>query len=308
MFSGWAGSGKNAKKADEKLSEFTEKISLVIITYYTGSALWDCLQAAVEQVDEVIIVNNGNGPKTLSRLHSFCDANTKASLIDGHGNIGFAAACNLGAGHSGHDLLMFLNPDAILHLDTVDRLRACLLQLPAVSVVGARLLNQSGTEQRGGRRGKLTLWSALVSLSGLRKLEKFSSLFADVHWERQALPEQPIEVPAISGACMVFRKKGYETLGGFDERYFLHVEDLDICRLVTNSGGKVVFVPDAEVTHIGSTSRVGVLAVNWHKAKGLIRYFVKFSNSIPELTLVYLVSPLIAGAIMFRALAISLRR
>jgi len=290
------------------MSKLANKISLVIVTYYTGPALWNCLKTAVEQVDEVVIVNNGNGEKTLSRLNDFCDTNAKARLITGHGNIGFSAACNLGAGNSCHDLLMFLNPDAILHRDTVDQLSACLVTLPAMSVVGARLLNESGTEQRGGRRGQLTLWSALVSLSGLHKLQRFSSLFADMHWEKQALPEQPIEVPSISGACMLFRKKDFSALGEFDERYFLHVEDLDICRVVRSSNGKVVFVPKAEVTHIGSTSRVSMLTVNWHKAKGLIRYFVKFSNSTPELTMIYLVSPLIAGAIMFRALLLSLRR
>ncbi|MCF6294033.1 MAG: glycosyltransferase family 2 protein [Robiginitomaculum sp.] len=289
------------------MSKLADKVSLVIVTYYTGSAWWKCLETAVEQVAEVIIVNNGNGEKTLSRLNDFCDGHSMVSLITGHGNIGFSAACNLGASKSCHNLLMFLNPDAILHRDTVDQLSACLATLPAMSVVGARLLNESGTEQRGGRRGKLTLWSALVALSGLYKLERFSSLFADMHWEKQALPEQPIEVPSISGACMMFRKKDFESLEGFDEKYFLHVEDLDICRVVRNSNGKVVFVPTAEVTHIGSTSRVSMLAVNWHKAKGLIRYFVKFSNSTPELTTIYLVSPLIAGAIMFRALLLSLR-
>ena len=307
MFSGRTCSGRTDYRVTRQVSELANKVSLVVVTYYTGPALWKCLKAAVKQVDEVIIVNNGNGAKTVNRLIRFCDGNVKARLIDGHGNIGFASACNLGAFNSQHDLLMFLNPDAILHLNTVDRLRVCLLRLPAMSVVGARLLNESGTEQRGGRRGKLTLWSALVSLSGLCRLEKFSSLFANMHWEKQALPKQPIEVHSISGACMMFRKLGYETLGGFDEKYFLHVEDLDICRVVKSSNGKVVFVPDAEVTHIGSTSRVGVLAVNWHKSKGLIRYFAKFSNSTPELTLVYLISPLIAGAIMARALVLLMR-
>lgn len=284
------------------------KTSVIIATYFTGPTLWKCLDACIEQADEVIIVSNGNRVETLVKLDQIAQQNPSVRLFKGGGNIGFARASNFGAKQARSEILMFLNPDAILHAGTLQTMRKILLEQTSPCLVGARLLNKDGSEQRGARRGKMTPWSALVSLSGLRLFEKISPLFADMHWERQPLPDQPIEVPAVSGAGMMFRKTDFETVGRFDRRYFLHVEDLDICRTMTDLGGKVIFSPKAVITHYGSTSRAGVFFVNWQKAKGLVQYFIKFSTTKRGFVGAVLLAPLIVSAIMLRTFWLKFRR
>lgn len=281
-------------------------ISVIVVTYFTGPSLWKCLRSCAD-AKEVIIVNNGNHPHVVERLISYAEKHDHIHLLDGNGNIGFAAACNLGAKQAQSEILMFLNPDAVLHEPALEEMFNALTSLPKPSVVGGRLLDIYGKEQRGARRGNLTPWSALVSMTGLAKFSQKSSIFTNMHWENRPLPKQPQEVPALSGACMMFRKPDFEQIGGFDEKYFLHVEDLDICRNIYNAGGKVVFVPTAEITHYGSTSKVHILRVNWYKTKGLVRYFLKFSKTPWSKAGAALLAPAIFLAIMVRASWLSLK-
>jgi GT2 family glycosyltransferase len=186
-------------------------------------------------------------------------------------------------------------------------LKKALKEKPKLGIAGARLLNQDGSEQRGARRGVLSPWAALVSMTGLSRLEKFSPIFADMHWEGHPLPKKPKIVPAISGACMMLRSQDFEQISGFDERYFLHVEDLDICRRIREKEGNVLFVPAALITHYGSTSQASIFRINWNKATGLVRYFYRFSQNIWEKLLALVLSPLIVTAMMLRTVWIKIR-
>ena len=89
-------------------------------------------------------------------------------------------------------------------------------------------------------------------------------------------------------------------IGGFDEGYFLHVEDIDICRRVGEAGGAVVFEPAAEALHFGGTSSASWAKVEAHKARGLVYYFDKFAASAGERALVRALAPLIGALLMAR--------
>ncbi len=285
------------------MTKDNDDVAVVIVTYFTGPSLWDCLRSCLEsKVGEIIIVSNGNQKNTLEKLREFTAKHSHAHLCEGHGNIGFSKACNLGAKHAKRPYYMFLNPDAILHQDTLSHLKHALGTRRVPSIAGARLLNVDDTEQRGARRGDLNMCSALVSISGATRFAHIFPMFADMHWENKPLPDAPESVPAISGACMMFRAEDFAHVGGLDERYFLHVEDLDICKRIRQCGGDVVFVPSAKITHIGSTSKANIFRVNWHKSIGLIRYFYRFSNNTMEQTLALVLAPLIIGALMMRTL------
>ena len=99
----------------------------------------------------------------------------------------------------------------------------------------------------------------------------------------------------------------FEALGGFDEDYFLHVEDIDVCRRARDQGGEVYFVPEAVVMHYGSTSQVRRQKVEWEKLKGFTRYFLKHSHTIFGKILTYLAWPFMAIAIMGRAWYLAIR-
>ena len=238
----------------------------VIVTYHTGDVLWDCLQEAVRQCDRVVVVSNGNPAEVERRLAE----EGRWDLLSGHGNIGFASAVNRGAEGMGEDHILVLNPDAVMRGDCVARLVEVAKGLPVPAVVGARLVDETGTELRGSRRRALTPWT----------------LFRGLNLHRRPLPSEPLEVGAVSGAAMLLSRESWEALRGFDTHYFLHVEDLDICRRAAKLSGGAVFVPDAEVVHPGSTSDVASWVVETHKYMGLRRYFTRHNPVWGRLVLV----------------------
>ncbi len=284
-------------------------ISAVIVSYQTGPALKECVASilADEQIDQLILVDNGNSDDMCAWMDDQASQQAGMMVLRGPGNVGFAKACNAGAQQAKGTHLLFLNPDALLQHNALSQLMNALKSAPRGSIVGARLLNTDGSEQRGARRGRLTPWSAIVSMTGLGRFAHLHPAFADLHQEGQPIPKAPITVHAISGACMLIRQDDYQKLGGFDERYFLHVEDLDLCRRVRKAGGDVIFVPTAHVVHYGSTSKSNRLVVDWHKATGLARYFCKFSHSPLEAVGAAILAVPIIVAVMIRSVVISVK-
>ena len=275
------------------------RVSVVMVTYMTGPALFEAISAVIQDTDvcELIIVDNGNDLETRRKLGEFAKANNKIQILQGHGNIGFSKANNLGAKSASGDYLLFLNPDAILRESTLRKLVLCGSRLKGPWISGAMLRLMNGNEQCGARRDLLTPWRAFISFSPLHKLPFFDS----VHRHKDPVPSEPIPMPVVSGACMLMERAGFESIGGFDEDYFLHVEDIDICRRASNQGGDVYFVPDAEVSHYGSTSQVRRQTIEWEKAKGFITYFKKFATTPLGRLFVILSAPLIILVIMSRA-------
>ncbi|WP_309092173.1 glycosyltransferase family 2 protein, partial [Phenylobacterium sp.] len=197
------------------------------------------------------------------------------------------------------DLLVFLNPDAFLQPGCIAELVREIEGRPVPCLVGGRILNADRTEQRGARRGEITPMSALLSLSTLSKLIPGWRRF-EVHWEDETAPEQAQSVPTISGACFCMRRDDFEAVGGFDEGYFLHVEDVDLCWRVRRQGGQVLFHPKAEVVHLGHTSLASPLKVEFHKGVGLARYFRKRADGLGGRALAWLLSPLIVATALVR--------
>ena len=163
---------------------------------------------------------------------------------------------------------------------------------PSPCVVGARILNADGSEQRGARRGEVTPVTTLLSLSHLTRALPFLRKF-EIHWEAEAPPKRPTAVPTISGACFYMSREDFRVLEGFDERYFLHVEDIDLCWRARRAGGSVVFAPQAEVVHLGSTSHAHSLVVEFHKGRGLARYFRKRADTPLRAALALALGPVI---------------
>jgi N-acetylglucosaminyl-diphospho-decaprenol L-rhamnosyltransferase len=154
------------------------------------------------------------------------------------------------------------------------------------------VLNADRSEQRGARRGEITPMSALMSLSGLAGRVRAWRRF-EVHWEDQPLPDRAAPTPTISGACICMRREDFEAVQGFDEGYFLHVEDVDLCWRVRQQGGVVLFHPKAEVIHLGHTSQTSPLKVELYKGLGLARFFRKRAVGPAASLVAWLLSPVI---------------
>src|SRR5690606_9961431 len=150
-------------------------------------------------------------------------------------------------------------------------------------------------------------FSAFVGFCGLHRLRGLGPAFRNVHREREKLPAGPVPTPVVSGAAVVLRADDFAALGGFDEAYFLLVEDIDLCRRVGEAGGQVMFAPQARVMHHGSTSDASLVRVEWAKSMGFIHYFWKFGRGAGGKVQAALVTPLIVAAIMGRAYWVGLR-
>jgi N-acetylglucosaminyl-diphospho-decaprenol L-rhamnosyltransferase len=275
--------------------------SAVVVSFYTGPVLDHCISALLiaPLCQQIVLVNNGNPPEVLARLARLGDKQSKLKIIDGHGNIGFGRACNLGSEHINQSKIVFINPDCIIDEGTLPALAEALTYQPR-ALVGGALRNQDGGEQRGCRRGELTLWSALISFLGLGREGKQAGIWRDFNRTKEPVPVDVVEMPVVSGALMAISATQFDVLGGFDPAYFLHVEDIDLCRRVRDRGDLVLFAPRATALHIGSTSDASSLAIESAKIASFGRYFLKAARTLIDFMSFGLVMPLVALAIIGR--------
>jgi GT2 family glycosyltransferase len=263
-------------------------VSAVVVTYQTGPALSGAIEAVLGQagLQELVLVDNGNPEPVLAALKRLANRDGRLRLLTGHGNVGYAAACNLGARAARGDYLLFVNPDCLLPDGAVAEFLAVARRSPRPAVLGCRLTNPDGTEQRGSRRETLTPRTALVEALRLDRFLPGNPHIVRLNQHDRPAPEEVAEVPVVSGACLFLSARDFRALDGFDEGYFLHVEDLDFCFRMRKAGGHVIFLPHVRPVHYRSTSRAHAVFIEWCKTRGFLRYFRKnFSDSHSRLVI-----------------------
>ena len=241
-------------------------IAVVVVAYNSEETLDECLSRlrAAQGVAEIRVVDNASRDASLDIAQRHAVADARLRFIANPDNPGFAVACNQGAAASTASWLAFVNPDCFVEPHTL----ACLRDAAATrgdTLVGSVLRGEDGTLDAAARRRDPD-FRAMLRSPAARDL----SLPRD--------PAQPLQpVDAVSGALMLLPRALFARIGGFDEGYRLHAEDLDLCRRVRQAGGVVAIANDSEVLHVrGVSSRRRPLFVEWHKHRGLWRYFRKF--------------------------------
>lgn len=258
--------------------------SIIMVTYHTGPVLEQAIAAIMKlkEAVELVLVNNGNPPEVEADLSERFSNDPKVRYITGHGNIGFGRGCNLGVRMSKGDRVLLLNPDSILPTDTIRHLYQQEKGLKRPYMLGARLVDEQGHEEGGCRRALLTPLTAFVETFGLSKFFPKYRL----NYNNDPLPKEKVLMPAISGAFMYLVKEDFNHVHGFDEGYFLHVEDLDLCLRFTRHGGEVYFMPHLVVTHIGATSDTSSEFIEKQKAISFSHYFHEnFASTCPYILL-----------------------
>ena len=243
-------------------------IAAVVVSHRSASTLDDCLLRlrGAHGVAQIRVVDNASDDATLEIVQRHALADPRLRFIANPDNPGFAVACNQGAAASDAPWLAFVNPDLRVRPDSLARLRAHALALPAPALLGADLLGEDGVRDGAARRRDPDFAAMLRAPVSASRLE----LAMDVV---QAL--QPVD--AVSGALMLMPRSLFAGIGGFDEGYRLHAEDLDLCRRARGAGATVAVANDVSVVHVrGVSSRSRPLFVEWHKHRGLWRYFRKF--------------------------------
>ncbi len=254
--------------------------SIVVVSADSGPLLDVCIDSALtsDTSIEVVLVDNGSTDGAADRAEARFLDHQRFRVLRNGANLGFGPACNRGAAIAGGDLLLFLNPDCRLAESTVSRLRACLESDARIGLLGARVLDANGAPARGNRRRDPTLRRVLATTLRLDRWQTHWSGLAGVEMPMDVGEGPPVElVEAVSGACMMLPRAAFDRVEGFDEGYFLHVEDLDLCRRVRDAGLHVAIANEVQVVHVqGSSSSHRPFFVARHKWRGMWRYFLKF--------------------------------
>jgi GT2 family glycosyltransferase len=228
-------------------------LSIIIVNWnsaaYTVEAV-ESVTATTGHLDyEVLVVDNASTDDSREILEHHLPRTT---IIRSPANLGFARGNNLGARQARGRVLLFLNPDTCVLDGSIEALLGAIASSPAIGVVGARLLNRNGTLQTSCVQSLPTVVNQVFDAQWLRRHTPTLRM-----WGMAALfaPHVgPIDVEAVSGACLMVQRHAFEQVGAFSEDYFLYAEDLDLCHKMRRGGYRVCHVPTAHVIHYGGGS------------------------------------------------------
>lgn len=224
---------------------------MVVVNWNGGRELALCVESLLSQRLEgqgleVLVVDNGSTDGSAD----FVEARfPRVKVVRNGRNLGYARAANIGIRASGGEFVLLLNPDTHLLPGALSALVSFAASHPSAGAIGPKLLSPDGSVQPSCRRfppigATLLRHTFLESLFPKHPLLK-RYLMLDFDHKRAA------EVDWVSGACMLLRREAVKQVGGFDERFFLYSEDVDLCLRLKRAGWKVYYVPEAEALHLG---------------------------------------------------------
>ena len=229
------------------------KLSIVIICWNDLKVIGDCLASIFNETSqisfEVIISDNGSDDGSIEYIRQHFG---QLRIVHNGENLGFAKGNNAGIRVARGEYVLILNPDTIIHDRALEKLIAFADRRPEAGAFGCRVLNPDGSFQDPARPTPTVLGCAVAALY-MRWLGRLSTIFAsDLYpgWEGRS----ERDIGYQSGCCILFRRQILQDLGGFDERFFYHFEETDLCRRIWKSGASVLFYPGAEITHLGGQS------------------------------------------------------
>lgn len=250
-------------------------LTLTICSWNTLTDLRACLQSLREAADEasfeVIVIDNashdGSPDMVAAEFPEF-------RLLRQSVNLGFTGGHNLAIRERRGEHVALLNSDTVIHPGAIRTLAAYLADHPEAGIIGPKLLNPDGTLQFSCRRFPNPVAAAFRNtfLGRLFPNNRFTREYLMQDWPH----DLPREVDWLSGAAMFIRREVIERVGVLDDNLFMYCEDVDLCKRTWQAGFRVVYVPDAVVTHaIGhSTSQVAnKMIVRFHRS--MFRYYRK---------------------------------
>ncbi|MCX6765403.1 MAG: glycosyltransferase family 2 protein [Candidatus Moranbacteria bacterium] len=214
-------------------------LSFIIVNYQSEKYLENCISSIKEKVlsvdYEIIVVNNDNGNLEAKLANEI-------KVIKSEENIGFGAANNIGAREAKGEILCFLNPDTKVISEDIKSLLDEFDKNDKLAIIGPKLLSDKNEVQWWCAGKEVTVWSIILNNLGYRRDKKI--------WESS----KKIKCAWVSGAAMFIRREVFEKLGGFDEKFFMYFEDIDLCKKVRIAGYKVLYYPNFAIKHFGGRS------------------------------------------------------
>ncbi len=258
----------------------------VIVTYNNAHTIGACLDSLCKHSTlplELVVVDNspeqdeGDGTFAVVEAWGAAHPGQKARFIRRPDNPGFGAACNLGAKDAAGRFLLFLNPDTLCDNDVPGMLAALLAENPSVRVAGPQIRRFDGGIERTCRNLP-TPFRIFCDATGLDRILGNYRLLRFPHDTARAVEQ-------VIGACLMMRREDFEAMHGFDERFFIYFEEVDLCKRVLDTGGQVWFYPSAWVRHVGGGSLETTAML--HRMPLLLRksraqYFAKHFGILPQ--------------------------
>ncbi len=250
------------------------RVLIAIVNYNCGDWLQRCLDSVTAQQPpgdnslQICIVDNASSDESLDYLKTIDGTRDDLHVLFNDTNTGFAAACNLAAASMAFDYLLILNPDCELPAHAIASVIRIMAEKSQTGIAGVRVNDHSGQEQRASRRLLPTPGRSLITALGLEKLG-FSGINS-----APVIEQQHENVEAISGAFMMIRQACWDQLGGMDDAYFLHCEDLDLFVRARSAGWDILYCPQVQIEHAkGVSQRQCRLDSERHKRDSMLRYY-----------------------------------
>lgn len=228
-------------------------IDIITVNWNSGTQLKECIESIQKAefsnciLNKVVVVDNDSKDNSLELLEAL--NYEKLEIIKNSDNLGFGKACNIGAKNSKSDFILFLNPDAIVYEETFKKLFDYIEKNDTsdVAVYGVQLIGDDGKVQRSCAR--IPSLSNFVSRSlGLNKLNpKLFPSYTMQDWDHL----DTREVDQVMGSFFMIKRDVFEKLNGFDERFFVYYEELDLSKRIKDAGYKTIFISEAQAYHKG---------------------------------------------------------
>ena len=226
-------------------------ISIITVNWNAGPQLAKLVASMGKHhhglVSAVIIVDNASTDDSLDRVDNLRGLCFTPRIIRNAENVGFGKACNIGARFAESDYLLFLNPDAELYAETLPRALA-YMQDPAnakVGICGVQLLDEAGQVSRSCARFPSPTGLVFHAMGVDRFVPGLGHFMAE--WDHA----QTRVVDHVIGAFYLVRRELFDSLRGFDERFFVYLEDLDFSCRAKQAGWRSVYLADAKAFHAG---------------------------------------------------------
>jgi N-acetylglucosaminyl-diphospho-decaprenol L-rhamnosyltransferase len=249
-------------------------LDVVIVSYRSRELLRDCLASlrahGPSSPMKVVVVDNSSGDGTTEMVAADFP---EVELIASPTNLGFAAATNLGAKRGRAPYVLALNPDTVVTEGALDTVLAAMEAHPDVAVAGARLLRPDGSLDHASKRSFPTPLSALGHFTGVGRRPGSTGRLAA--YRAPDVESGPVD--AVNGAFMLMRRSAFEQIGGFDEGYWMYMEDLDLSYALAQQGWGTWYEPAATVMHVkgGTTGGERSVRLNWAFHRGMYRFYRK---------------------------------
>lgn len=269
-------------------------VSAVVVNYNARDHLLACVASLrAEGVDDVVVVDNDSSDGSRGALEV---ADPAARIVATGANLGYGSAANRGAAVAGGRRLLVCNSDVVLEPGAVKSLAAVLDAAPGVGIVGPRIESTDGTLYPSPRTfpdlGD-ALGHAFLGLVAPRN--RFTRRYRMLDWDHA----RGRSVDWVSGSCFLAERATWDAVGGFDEDYFMYVEDVDLCWRLGRAGWRIGYEPGGRVVHaLGGSSRLVPYRMIAEHHRSLLR-FVSKSTVGPRRAIL----PVVAAGLAVRTVA-----